>query len=133
MKYLACLVVCVVACAEARPPDPFLQSGELPPEGKQCVQREDVQQYLVRVKQLILDHWEFPPGVAANQSVSIVFFIGETGELGGAIVPNALTQEIEDSALAAIHAAAPFPPLSGETACLSAIPIWASFATAWVR
>jgi hypothetical protein len=133
MKNLLGLVVFVLACAEARPPDPLLQRGEMPPGGKQCIQREEVQQYLARVKELILDQWEFPPGIAADQRVDILFSIRQSGELGGVMVPDALTQEIEDSAFEAIHEAAPFPPLSATTACLSVLPIRASFSNPSIR
>jgi hypothetical protein len=91
------------------------------------MQRKAVQQYLAGVKELILEHWEFPPSMAPNQKVHIVFSIRENGELGGYLVPDALTQEIEDSALAAIEAAAPFPPLPSGAACLSLVPIGADF------
>ena len=133
MKHLGCLVLFGLACAQPPASDPMLQSLESWPEVQQCMQREEVEQYLARVKQLILDQWEFPPSVTPDQTVDILFSIAESGELGAAVVPDAYTQEIEDSALEAIQAAAPFPPVPKRAACLTVFPLRATFANPKLR
>jgi hypothetical protein len=127
MKYLGFLIILLFSCANPQPTDPFLEPGSVLPEVEQCMRREAVRQYLADVEERVMEAWELPAGVAPNQKIKVIFSIRESGQLGGYLVPDAHRQDIEESALAAIQAAAPFPPLSRATACLSVIPIGLTF------
>lgn len=100
---------------------------DVPPEVKACLAQPEVQDYIEAMRKDVVETWELPEGADPSQSVEIVFSLREDGHLKGAMIDDAATQEIEDSALAALEAAAPFPPLTGPVACLTDMALRAEF------
>ncbi|MGE4652613.1 MAG: TonB C-terminal domain-containing protein [Myxococcota bacterium] len=104
--------------------------SSLEPAGRQlsvCFQRPEVSSYLMRVKDRTIEHWLLPPGVQANQSVTLRFQIDSAGSAMRVSFINASDNALGASAADALRAAAPFPPMLDEVRCLAQVPILATF------
>lgn len=104
--------------------------SSLEPTGSQqsaCFQRPEVSSYLMRVKDRTIEHWLLPPGVQANQSVTLRFQIDSSGSATRVSFVNASDNALGASAADALRAAAPFPPMADPVRCLAQVPILATF------
>jgi hypothetical protein len=124
---LAIPLLALPACGPARPPDPLLSERAPAPEVAACLEKPESRAYVDAVKQRLFDAWELPRGLRADQELSILMRIDSEGELYLALVPDAGSSELEESALAAIEDAKPYPPLPEAAACLRGRPFRATF------
>lgn len=93
----------------------------------ECLVTPAVQRYLGTVERKTLDRWILPPGVAADQQVTLRFQIDSSGSAVSVSVVKASDNALGASAVDALRAAAPFPPMPDSAACLAGAPIVASF------
>ncbi len=92
-----------------------------------CYQRPEVKQYLASVEQRTLSRWNLPPGVEANQRVTLRFRLDVAGSASKVSLIRAENNALGVSAIDALKAAAPFPPMDDAVRCLARLPITATF------
>jgi len=93
----------------------------------ECLQRREVQQYLAEVEQRTLQRWVLPPGVKSDQRVTLQFKLDVAGSAMSVSLKKASDNALGASAVDALRAAAPFPPMPEAARCLGMVPITATF------
>jgi TonB family protein len=94
---------------------------------RQCFARPEVKSYLGSVQQKTLDRWILPPGVSADQRVTLRFKLDAAGSATNVSLLDASNNALGASAVDALRAAAPFPPMPDAARCLARVPITATF------
>ncbi len=92
-----------------------------------CLQRPQVQAYIGVVESRTLDRWMLPPGVPANQKVTLRFRLDVAGSPSKVEILAATDNALGVSAVDALRAASPFPPMPEAVRCLSRAGINATF------
>jgi len=92
-----------------------------------CLQSPAVKTYLGTVKQRMLDRWVLPPGVDANRKVTLRFNLDVAGSVSKVSNFEAQDNALGASAVDALHAASPFPPMSDDVRCLANRPLVGTF------
>jgi TonB family protein len=92
-----------------------------------CLSRPEVSIYLSGVKDRMLDRWVLPPGVSSNQKVTLRFRIDAAGSASNVSVVSAEDNALGASAVDALRAASPFPPMPDAARCLTQVPIKGTF------
>jgi TonB family protein len=123
----AVVLLSCLACAPGRPEDPLAEEPELTREQAACLARPEVVEHLEAVKERILAAWELPPGLRRPSEITLLIRIDGGGEIVSAAVLDAGSSALEESALAAVEAARPYPPLPAEAECLRGGHLRASF------
>jgi TonB family protein len=113
--------------------DGFLRGSEGSPSGSSivsktaCMQRPEVRSYLSRVKDRTLSRWVLPPGVDADKEVTLRFRLDSAGSASNVSVVRTEDNALGASAVDALRAASPFPPMSDDVRCLIRVPIVGTF------
>jgi TonB family protein len=102
-------------------------SGTSTVSQKACMQRQEVQDYLAVVRERTLSRWVLPPGVDAGRRVTLRFRVDAAGSASDVSVVRADDNSLGASAVDALRAAAPFPPMPDDVRCLSQVPITGTF------
>jgi TonB family protein len=110
-------------CASAHPPAQADASSAV----AACLARPEAAAYAEAVKRQVARTWQVPAGAAESGEVTVLLSIDPSGALRLAIAPRAGRPGLEESALAAVRAAAPFPPMQGPAACLGDLQFRAVF------
>jgi len=92
-----------------------------------CFGLPAVQSYLGDVEGRTLDRWSLPPGVDPNQKVTLKFRLDVAGSASRVALVSADDNALGASAIDALRAASPFPPIPGAARCLARVPITATF------
>ncbi len=92
-----------------------------------CYELPEVQQYLAEVEERTLNRWNLPPGVSANQRVTLRFNVDVAGSATKVSLVRADDNALGASAVDALRAASPFPPMPEKARCLARLPITATF------
>ena len=79
------------------------------------------------VKQRTYERWVLPPGVDAGRKVTLRFHIDVAGSASKVSIVAAEDNALGASAVDALRAAAPFPPMSDEVRCLAGQRIKGTF------
>jgi TonB family protein len=93
----------------------------------ECFQKAEVRQYLADVEARTLSRWVLPPGVKADQRVTLQFKLDVAGSATSVSLKKASDNALGASAVDALRAAAPFPPMPNGARCLALVPITATF------
>jgi TonB family protein len=93
----------------------------------ECFQKAEVRQYLADVEARTLSRWVLPPGVKADQRVTLQFKLDVAGSATSVSLKKASDNALGASAVDALRAAAPFPPMPHGARCLALVPITATF------
>jgi TonB family protein len=93
----------------------------------ECFQKSAVRQYLADVEARTLSRWVLPPGVKADQRVTLQFKLDVAGSATSVSLKKASDNALGASAVDALRAAAPFPPMPDAARCLALVPITATF------
>ena len=93
----------------------------------ECLGRPEVQQYLSEVEARTISRWVLPPGVKADQKVTLQFKLDVAGSATSVSLKRASDNALGASAVDALRAAAPFPPMPDKARCLAMVPITATF------
>jgi TonB family protein len=86
-----------------------------------------VQTYLGNVESRTLDRWSLPPGVDPDQRVTLKFRLDVAGSASKVSLISADDNALGASAIDALRAASPFPPIPDAARCLARVPITATF------
>jgi TonB family protein len=92
-----------------------------------CFERASVRAYLVEVKDRTIGRWVLPPGLSSDQTVTLRFNLDAAGSASRVSLVDATDNALGASAVDALRAAAPFPPMPSDARCLSQVPIVATF------
>jgi len=93
----------------------------------ECLGRPEVQEYLNDVEARTISRWVLPPGVKADQKVTLQFKLDVAGSATSVSLKKASDNALGASAVDALRAAAPFPPMPDAARCLALVPITATF------
>jgi len=104
-----------------------LLAGGSQEAANECLGRREVQQYLEDVEQRTISRWVLPPGVKADQKVTLQFKLDVAGSATSVSLKRASDNALGASAVDALRAAAPFPPMPDAARCLALVPITATF------
>jgi hypothetical protein len=92
-----------------------------------CLQRPEVRAYMDQVKERMLARWKLPPGVPADQSVKLRFELDVAGSASAIDLIRATSNALGASAVDALRAASPFPPLPDRARCLAQFGLTGTF------
>jgi TonB family protein len=92
-----------------------------------CLQRPAVQSYLEEVRKRTYERWVLPPGVDAGRKVTLRFHLDVAGSASKVAIVSAEDNALGASAVDALRAAAPFPPMPEEVRCLAGQRIKGTF------
>ncbi len=92
-----------------------------------CMHRPEVKDYLAVVRERTLSRWVLPPGVDAGRRVTLRFRVDAAGSASDVAVLRADDNSLGASAVDALRAASPFPPMPDDVRCLSQVPITGTF------
>ena len=102
-------------------------SSVMTQSASECLGRPEVRHYLDTVKKRTLDRWILPPGIRADNRVTLRFQLDVAGSAVSVSLVRASDNALGASAVDALNAAAPFPPLPNRARCLARLPITATF------
>ncbi len=92
-----------------------------------CLDSLAVKSYLGEVRQRTYERWVLPPGVDAGRKVTLRFHIDIAGSASKVAIVKAEDNALGASAVDALRAAAPFPPMPEEARCLTQRAIVGTF------
>ncbi len=84
-----------------------------------CLGRSEVQSYMSLVKDRMYARWQLPPGVPADQQVSLKFVLDVAGSASNVELVRASDNALGASAVDALRSASPFPPIPERARCLA--------------
>jgi hypothetical protein len=113
----------VVGCVNAPAGDWCAPVGRPDPPTLPCLRYRAVEAYLEALQAEIRPHFELPPGYNADGLVEVRFVIELDGSLTDRCVSRSTDTALARNAIAALDAAAPFPPLSAYARCLAGAEI----------
>lgn len=92
-----------------------------------CYGRPAVRSYLAGVESRTINRWVLPPGLPADQRVTLRFHLDVAGSASRVNLVTATDNALGASAVDALRAASPFPPMPESARCLAQTPITATF------
>jgi TonB family protein len=101
--------------------------GPATKSARDCLNRAEVRNYIDEVQRRTLDRWILPPGVPADQKVTLRFQLDVAGSATHVSLISASDNALGASAVDALRAAAPFAPMPDPARCLARVPIVATF------
>lgn len=84
-----------------------------------CLQRSEVRAYLEQVKQRMYARWVLPPDIPGNRAVELRFELDVAGSVRDVRVLSSGDSRLGESAVEALRAAAPFPPMPDRARCVA--------------
>jgi TonB family protein len=84
-----------------------------------CLGRSEVQAYMSVVKDRMYDRWQLPPGVPSDQEVTLKFTLDVAGTALQVELVRSSDNALGVSAVDALRAASPFPPIPDRARCLA--------------
>ncbi len=102
-------------------------TGVMSQSASECLDRPEVRNYLDEVQKRTLDRWILPPGIQADNRVTLRFQLDVAGSAVSVSLVRASNNALGASAVDALNAAAPFPALPNRARCLARVPITATF------
>lgn len=92
-----------------------------------CIARPEVAAYMQRVHDDVVSRWILPPGLEANQTVKLRFRLDVAGSATSVSLVEADDNALGASAVDALRAASPFPPMPEAVRCLSDFSLIGTF------
>jgi len=92
-----------------------------------AIQSPDFAPYLEKIKRRVESAWDYPEGIAGKQQVNLVFVLDLGGKLVQVEVLDSKNAKIDRSALMAMRAASPFPPIPESLKDLAGWPLRIKF------
>ena len=90
-----------------------------PTTSADCLKKREVQAYMGVVRDRMLERWQLPPGVPGDQEVTLRFQLDVAGSASAVQLVRADDNALGASAVDALRAASPFPPLPEPARCLA--------------
>lgn len=103
--------------------------GEYGAGAPRCNDRPEVQAYMAQIRSRTLERWKLPPGVPVDERVTLRFKLDVAGSASAVQVVKASDNALGASAIDAMRAASPFPPVPEGARCLSHGRIRATFSS----
>jgi TonB family protein len=94
---------------------------------EECTKRPEVQAYLEQVHQRMYARWILPAQTPPNQSIRLRFRLDPSGSATNVRFLEAPNQLLGESAVQALRAASPFPPMPERARCLAQDSLTAIF------
>lgn len=119
--FLAVTYLALAACAPRASTTPYQRpaADQLPLAVQECMGHPATDEYLRALHKEVIDRWKLPSRSHPNQTVTIEFRLLPNGEVADPTVVNPSDSRFADSALEAIRASSPFPPLPDAVQCLA--------------
>ncbi len=95
--------------------------------GERCLAIPQARDYLKQFQREILDAWQLPRGISADQRVTLSFGLRLDGSIQCLSLASDLREDIARSVVAAFQRGTPFSRVPSEAACLTKLPITATF------
>lgn len=95
--------------------------------GTSCFAIPQARDYLEQLQKQILDAWKLPRGVSADQRVTFTFRLRLDGSIQCLSLASDRNEAVSRSAVAAVQRGTPFSPVPPEAACLTELPVTATF------
>jgi len=92
-----------------------------------CLGLPGVQSYMGVLQARVFDRWSLPPGIDPDQQVTLKFQLDVAGSASKVSLVRTDDNALGASALDALRAASPFPPIPNGARCLARVPITATF------
>jgi hypothetical protein len=92
-----------------------------------CMQSAYVQRYMDVIRRRTTARWDVPPDTPVDEKVVLHFEIDSSGTAANVDYDKRVSPELGASAVAALRAASPFPPMSDDNRCLSELKLRATF------
>jgi TonB family protein len=92
-----------------------------------CIARPEVATYMQDIHDRVVDRWILPPGLDANQAVKLRFRLDVAGSATSVSLVEADDNALGASAVDALRAASPFPPMPEAVRCLSDFSLIGTF------
>jgi hypothetical protein len=92
-----------------------------------CMKRAEVQSYMSRVRNRMLQRWALPSHTSANQSVTLRFRLDPAGTASSVEVVASADPALGQTAVSALRSASPFENMSDPVRCLAGTPLVATF------
>ncbi len=102
-----------------RQPDPVVAQG--------CLAVPQARDYLGRAQRQVLDAWQLPRDVSADESIGLTFRLGLDGSIQCLSLSPHPNEVLARSVVSALQRVTPFPPVPSEAACLGKLPVLATF------
>ncbi len=93
----------------------------------ECMAKNEVKQYLAVIEQRTIQRWVLPPGIKSDQKVTLRFRLDVAGSATSVSIKQASDNALGASAVDALRAAAPFPPMPEAVRCLGMLEVTATF------
>jgi TonB family protein len=93
-----------------------------------CITRPEVATYMQDIHDRVVHRWILPPGVDANQKVRLRFRLDVAGSASSISLVESDDNALGASAVDALRAASPFPPMPETVRCLSDFSLIGTFA-----
>ena len=94
---------------------------------EECVTRPEVQGYLRRIKDRVLNRWVLSSDLKPDLSVTLLFVLDAEGAANRLEYVSAGDEALAASGIKAIRAAAPFGRMSDRVRCLAGTPVQTTF------
>jgi hypothetical protein len=101
------------------PPDPVV--------AQRCLAVPQARDYLGRAQKRVLDAWQVPRDVSADESIGLTFRLGLDGSVQCLSLSPNPDKALAQSVVSALQRVTPFPPVPSEAACLGRLPVLATF------
>jgi TonB family protein len=92
-----------------------------------CTDRPEVVAYLDQVKQRMYTRWILPDELPANRTVQLRFSLDVAGSVRNVALVSSGDPRLGESAVEALRAASPFPPMTDRVRCLSQSAVTGTF------
>ncbi len=101
--------------------------GGVSPAERACIARPEVAAYMQGIHDRVVERWILPPGLDANRSVKLRFRLDVAGSATSVSLVEADDNALGASAVDALRAASPFPPMPEAVRCLSDFSLIGTF------
>jgi len=95
--------------------------------GERCLAIPQARDYLEQAQKQVLDAWQLPRGISANQKVSLTFRLRLDGSIQCLSLSSDPKEALARSVVSAVQRVTPFARLPSEAACLGDLPVVATF------
>ena len=100
----------------------------LSPQTRACLESPQVRAYMESLRDQVMNRWQLPLGIAADQRVVLSFVLDARGNVIRTAVVDDSDPQLAESVLRALTEGAPYPSLvDGGAECISGIPIFGTF------
>jgi hypothetical protein len=98
-----------------------------PVVAQRCLAVPQAREYLGRAQKQVLDAWQVPRNVSANESIDLTFRLRLDGSIRCLSLSPNPNEALAQSVVSAVQHVTPFPPVPSEAACLGKLPVVATF------